>query len=134
MAKGEVTLQDFAKHFSVSEKLMDTTVSDEHTRQVSRFLPWRAVAHYLELDDPEVEAVDFDGKNEEDKRFKLLQVWKRKFAFKATYKRLIEALLESGRADHAEKVCKLLVSLTPHKGAYITICTVLFVLTLRQLC
>ena len=49
-----------------------------------------------------------DGNNEEERRYKSLQTWKRKFAFKAVYKRLIEALLECGRVDHAEEVCKLL--------------------------
>ena len=36
--------------------------------------------------------------------------WKQRFAFKATYKCLVEVLLEVGRADVAEKVCSLLVS------------------------
>ena len=46
--------------------------------------------------------------DEQDKRRKTLEKWMSKFAFKATYKNLIQALLDSGRGDHAEEVCKLL--------------------------
>ena len=46
-----------------------------------------------------------DGNNEEERQYKSLHTWERKFAFK---KGLIEALLECGRVDHAEEVCKLL--------------------------
>ena len=115
-----VKLEDCIEQFGIPVELLDTAVGDEHIREVSRFFQWRRVAPYLKLDDSEVEAVDFDGKNEEEKRLKSLQKWKRKFAFKATYKRLIEALLESGRADHAEEVCKQLTSLVLQKGEYFT--------------
>ena len=82
-------------------------------------MEWRRVAPYLKLNDSEVDEVDLDGKSELEKRLKTLQKWKRKFAFKATNKRLIEALLECGRADHAEKVCKLLASLAPQNGVHV---------------
>ena len=40
----------------------------------------------------------------------------------------------SARDDHAEEVCKLLASLAPQKGLYVTSYSVLFGQTLRQLC
>ena len=122
-----VTLVDCVREFNVPVELLDKRVSDEHIRAVSRFLQWRKVAPYLMLDDPEIEAVELDGNNEEERRYKSLQTWKRKFAFKAVYKRLIEALLECGRADHAEKVFKLLA---PQRGVYIIIILKVFLLTL----
>ena len=128
-----VTLEECVREFSISAELLDKRVSDDHLREVSKFLQWRKVAPYLKLDDSEVEAVDLDGNSEQEKRYKSLQTWKSKFAFKATNKRLIEALLECGRADHAEEVCKLLASLAPQKGVYIATYTLLIVLTVRQL-
>ena len=90
-----ITLEDCAKHLSIPVELLDTTISDKHTQEVSRFLEWRRVAPYLKLDDSEIEEVNLDGNNEGEKRYLTLQKWKRKlkFAFKATYKRLIEARL-----------------------------------------
>ena len=117
-----ITLWDCVREFSVPVELLDNKITDEHIREVSRFLQWRRVAPYLKLNDSEIEAVDLDGNNEEEKRYKSLLTWKRKFAFRAIYRSLIEALLECGRADHAEEVCKLLASLTPQKGGYITSC------------
>jgi len=129
-----VTLKDYVKHLSIPVELLDTTISDKHTQEVSRFLEWRRVAPYLKLDDSETEEVNLDGNNEGEKRYLTLKKWKRKFAFKATYKRLIEALLESGRADHAEDVCKLMTNLVTQKGVFkLASYTVLFVQTLRQL-
>ena len=55
------------------------------------------------------------GRDEQDKQHKTLQKWKSKFAFKATYRNLIQALLDSGKGDHAEEVCKLLQKLGKHK-------------------
>ena len=108
-----VTLDDCVRQFSLSVELLDSAVSGEDIQEVSKFLQWRRVAPYLELNQSEFEEIDSDGKNEQEKRRNTLLKWKGKFAFKATYKKLIMALLESGRADHAEEVCKLLA---PEKG------------------
>ena len=115
-----VTLEDCVREFRIPVELLDIRVSDEHLLKVSEFLQWKRIAPYLKLEDSEVEAIDLGGSSEQEKRYKTLQTWKNKFAFKATYKRLIEALLESGRADHAEKVCKMLSSLATQKGTCIT--------------
>ena len=115
----EVTLEDCVREFRISVELLDIRVSDEHLLKVSEFLQWKRIAPYLKLKDSEVEGIDLGRSSEQEKRYKALQTWKNKFAFKATYKRLIEALLGSGRADHAE-VCKMLSSLAPQKGTYIT--------------
>ena len=75
---------------------------------MSSFLDWKGAARYLKLNDSEVNAVESDGRDKQDKRHKTLHKWKSKFAFKATYRNLIQALLDSGKGDHAEEVCKLL--------------------------
>ena len=103
-----ITLDDCIEHFDLTAEVLDAKCSDKHILAVSSFLDWRGVAPYLNLTDSEVDAVDSDGKDELDKRHKTLQKWRSKFAFKATYKNLIQALLDSSRGDHAEEVCKLL--------------------------
>ena len=100
-----ITLDDCIEHFDLAAEVLDAKCSDEHILDVSRFLDWKGVAAYLKLD---VDAVESDGRDEADKRRKTLQNWKNKFAFKATYRNLIQALLDSGRGDHAEEVCELL--------------------------
>ena len=100
---GTVTLEDLVKHFDLSDESLNRECTDEHITDLSQYLDWKILASYLELTEPEVDEVDSDGKNEQEKRLKALQKWKRKSAFKATYKKLIQALLKSGRADHAQK-------------------------------
>ena len=103
-----ITLDDCIEQFGLDDEVLGTECSEEHILAVSSFLDWKGVSPHLELTDSEVEAVDSDGKDEADKRHKTLKKWKSKFAFKATYRNLIQALLDSGRANHAAEVCKLL--------------------------
>ena len=103
-----ITLEDCMKHFDLTAEVLDAKCSIKHIADVSGFLDWKGVARHLKLTDSDMNAVDSDGRDEADKRHKTLEKWMSKFAFKATYKSLIQALLDSGRGDHAEEVCKLL--------------------------
>ena len=103
-----ITLNECIQRFDLADEVLDAECSNKHIADVSRFLDWRGVAQYLKLTDSDVNAVDSDGRDEQDKRHKTLEKWKSKFAFKATYRNLIQALLDSGRGDHAEEVCELL--------------------------
>ena len=96
------------------EKGLDLTqlnikCTDEHLRCISEFLvEWQDVLPYLGLEDPVREEIEASNKRERGRRLMMLQKWKQKYAFKATYKKLVEVLLKIGRADDAEKVCDLL--------------------------
>jgi len=63
-----------------------------------------------------VEAAEMDANSEVERRRKILATWSARFAFKAKYRVLIEALLKIGRADQAEKVCRVLVPQQPIQG------------------
>lgn len=90
------------------ERLNEPT-SVEHIRKIAIFLPsWRTVAAYLELSENDLDAVERDCKDEQDKRLKVLQKWKGKYGPRATYKKLVEVLLLLSMADTAEKICHLL--------------------------
>ena len=108
MERTAVTLVDCVREFNVPVELLDKRLSDEHIRAVSRFLQWRRVAPYLMLEDSEIEAAELDGNNEEERQYKSLYTWERKFAFK---KGLIEALV--GSTVLRKYVCKLLA---PQRG------------------
>ena len=70
--------------------------------------PWRQVGMYLGLDSAELSAIDEDNRTVSLKRLGTFQKWKSKFAFNATYRVLITALLKCGKADQALKVCQIL--------------------------
>ena len=110
MACAAITLEELLMQVGVrsSEKLNEC-ISDDHLCAIALFLPsWPTVATYLGLSEIDVNDIERDGKNEQDKRLKALQKWKGKFGFKATYRKLVEVLLSLAMADVAEKVCHLL--------------------------
>lgn len=105
MAK--VSIAELVTEVGVPLESLNKPCHDEHLRKVSLFLDWRATAPHLGLDQAEIQAIDHGEKTEQEKRSKTLQMWKSKYAFKATYRRLAGVLLSIGRADHAEKVCQV---------------------------
>ena len=104
-----ITLDELLEETQVCPRKLNECASDNHIREIALLLPsWRRVAEYLELNENDLDDVEQDGKDEQDKRLKVLQKWKRKFGFKATYMKLVAVLLSLARADIAEKICYLL--------------------------
>ena len=104
-----ITLEELLKKVGVCPEKFDESISDDHLREIALFLTsWRKVATYLELSRNDLDDVEQEGKDEQDKRLKALQKWKGKFGFKATYRKLVEVLLSIAEADIAEKICHLL--------------------------
>ena len=92
----------------IPEGVLNKAVSDEHIIEISTFLEsWKLVGPHLDLSQGEIEAVERDGKTEAEKRLLTLQKWKQVLFFKATYKKLVEALLTVRRTDQAGKVCQI---------------------------
>ena len=79
------------------------------------------MAPHLGLSRSEVDEVEREGGAEKEKRQKILDSWKGKFAFKAKYIVLIEALLKIGRADQAEQLCRLLVPQQSKEGTILAL-------------
>ena len=108
-----VTLDELLKHVGLTDEQLDETCTHEHLRGIALFLmSWRTLAPQLELSS-KVDAIEKDAHSEEERKQKFFEAWKAKFAFKATYRVLVEALLKIGSADQAEQVCRSLVSQQP---------------------
>ena len=69
---------------------------------------WQLIANHLKLTEAEIAAIDGDNRTVEEKRIAMLQKWKEKLAFRATYGVLIEALLAAGKASSAVDVAKII--------------------------
>ena len=69
---------------------------------------WRLIGKHLGLTEAEISAVDGDNRTVEEKRVGMLEDWRSKFAYKATYRALIEALLAEGRSAEAIEACKVI--------------------------
>ena len=98
---------------------LDEEVSEEHLRDVSRIIDdHEIVGCELGLSSAEMEAINRYARTQQLKKVIMLRKWKEKFAWNATYRRLIEALLKCRRVDDAQKVCELLA---PSKHRHVDI-------------
>ena len=102
------TLEGLVKELRISPDLLDQKCSHEHFVSISLFLDWRSVAPHLGLSERDIEDIKAENTKESERRLKVLQTWKKKYGYMATFKSLIVALLEVGNADDAERVCRLL--------------------------
>ena len=104
-----ITLEELLKEVSLHPEKLDQSISDDHLLGIALFLTsWQTVAPHLGLSEIDVVVIEQKGKDEKDKRLKALQMWKRKFGFRATYRELVKVLLSLGMADGAQNVCLLL--------------------------
>ena len=111
------------KEVSVHPEKLNESISDDHLREIAILLiSWRTVATHLELSESDLDDVEREEKDEQMKKLKALQKWKRKIGFKATYRKLVEVLLSLAMADVAEKICLLLKGMSVIMS-YISSCT-----------
>ena len=104
-----VTLDELLQTVGVDLTQLNKACSDKHLRKIAQTLEsWRQLSVHLGLSPAEVKAIQEDGRSEPEKRQQMLQVWQNKFAFKATYRVLVEALLAISNAKMAAEVCSLL--------------------------
>ena len=104
--KMSVTLNDLIAQSGVRN--IDEKCTDEDILAFGEFCdPWNEVGLYLGLDRSQLSAIDGDSRTVSLKRLGVLQKWKEAFVFKATYRKLVEALLKCNKADTAFKVCEI---------------------------
>ena len=105
-----ITSEDIAARVGVS---LDSLSSMECSRDVllnlAKFcVNWELIGRCLGLTDAEITAIDNDNKKEEVKRVRMMEKWKDKFAFRATYLAFIEALLAVGMTQDATESMKVI--------------------------
>ena len=104
-----ITLEELLKEVGVHPEKLNEVASDYHLREIALFLTsWRTVASHLDLGENDLDDAEQGGRKVKDKGLRALQIWKGKFGFKATYRKLVDVLLSLAMADVAEKVCHLL--------------------------
>ena len=111
-----VTLEELLKEVGVHPEKLDESISDDYILVIASVLSsWRKVAAHLGLSEIDLDSLEQEGKSEQEKKLEALLKWKGRYAFKATYKKLIESLLSLAMVDVAEKVCHLLKGMSPSR-------------------
>ena len=99
-------MQELMKYVGITESDLEKPCSDKHATEFSAWLDWRRVALYLELNKTDITDIEVDNKEEPERRSKTLQKWMERYAYKATYKWLVEANQNAGKSNHAQMVCE----------------------------
>ena len=71
-------------------------------------MDWKLIGRHLRLTEADITAVDGDNRTVEEKRVGMLEKWKQKFAFRATFKTLVESLLAEGKFIDAVEACNVI--------------------------
>ena len=67
--------------------------------------PWESISYHLKLTKVDISTIKND-KETTELRIAMLETWSEKFAHKATYRVLIEALIQSRHAKQALNLCR----------------------------
>ena len=107
-----VSLDELIAYVGVSLGDLDARCEDDDLAELSQPISasWKLLAPFLKLTDAEIEDIDSDNAKTRLKVLSMLKVWKKKNAFQATFRVLVEVLLKVGDAETAEKVCRHLKS------------------------
>ena len=94
----------------VNKDLLDQECSDEHLREIAALLHnWLKYAELLGLKEHQIQDIIDSNRllDSEMKAHKVLRLWKKANAFKATYSSLVRVCLSQRDSDVAEKICEI---------------------------
>lgn len=103
-----ISLPDLMERFHLSECQLKKEVSDDHLNKLSKVINGHEVIG-PELGLKDIDLTDLSAAGSEfQKNRKMLNTWKQRFSFNATFKVLIEALLNCSKGQQATDVCRIL--------------------------
>ena len=97
-------------HFELEEESLNLQVSDRHLDEIARSScrQWKSLLTRLGVPRIVVDDIDARQVGEDKKRRSCFFEWKAQQGSRATYRRLVEGLLEINCQEDAESVCKIL--------------------------
>ena len=119
-----VTIKELTEEARLSLECLDLPFHKDHAHILAKFCnQWENIGYNLHLNDANISGIMENNSTAEKRRIATLQLWKEKFAHRATYRVLVQALIESGRAQQALELCykiKELLSASESDGASVT--------------
>ena len=106
-----VTINDVIAEAGVSMNILELECSSEMLPNLANlFVDWKLLSFHLKLTPAEIAAIDGDNHTVDEKQIGMLVKWRGRFAFGATYRVLVQALLDCGRVSDAVDMCKAISS------------------------
>ena len=106
-AEPQITANDLAEETDLPIQYLDKIFHEEHAHLLAEFChPWENISYHLKLTKVDISAIKNDKGTTELRGIAMLETWSEKFAHKATYRVLIEALIQSKCAKQAFNLCR----------------------------
>ncbi len=108
-----ITLEALLSDCKLKDSDLDEKLDRSHFPEISRYLPeWRVLSLKLPgFSESVIDAIEVDNGREDGRRLAFLSRLKQKLSVKATYKVLVNGLLEIERAEDAKNLCSFLAGL-----------------------
>ena len=104
-----LTVEDLAEEAGLPLPCLENVFHEEYAPLLAEYCdPWEPIGYHLKLTKVDINTIKNDNETTELKRIATLETWYEKFAHKATYRVLIEALIRSKHAKKALCVCRTL--------------------------
>ena len=105
-----MSVEELTEHVGIATSALGQRCSEAHLRKIAKKISnWEQYAKPLGLSDQHIQEIRTDNNLEYGmKALQVLEKWKKRNAFKATYINLIRTFLDQDDAELAEQICKLL--------------------------
>lgn len=102
-------IKNLKETHDLTDDMLQQQISDDHILNLKDFITWKEVGiHLPEIERLDIDDIDKDGTDENDKRRKLIDEWVERNAEAATYEAMITAMLKARKVNSATKLCKIL--------------------------
>ena len=109
-----VTVEELAENAGLPVQCLYKEFHEEHAHVLAEFCyPWENIGYHLKLTGCDISDIKEDNADTKNKRIATLKKWKKKFAHKATYQVLIEAMILSEHCQQALNLCRKLKHVMP---------------------
>ena len=109
MADPSITVEELAKKAELPLQYLNKTFCEEEACLLAEYCDrWELIGYHLRLVKADIITIKNDNDTTDLRRISMLARWSEKFAHKATYRVLIEALIRSKHANKALELCQTL--------------------------
>ena len=104
-----ITVEELAKEAGLSLQCLDKAFREEKACILAEFCDqWELIGYHLRLVRADITTIKNDNETTDLRRISMLARWSEKFAYKATYRVLLEALIRSKHGKQARDLCRAL--------------------------
>ena len=109
MSDPSITVEELAKKAELPLLCLDKAFREEEACLLAEFCDrWELIGYHLRLVKTDITTIKNDNDTTDLRRISMLARWREKFAHKATYRVLIEALIRSKHGNKALELCQTL--------------------------